>query len=257
VLKFDQVAIPTSNPKNTTVDWLRVSDTKEVWEDGIKRFGPSWHYANKSFNYTYNSLGYRTKELSEVNDREFFVVYGCSYTEGVGLAEDEIYHYLLSQQLNVPYLNYGCGGSAPSLQLMNTTLFVKNTDKLPKFVLMQWPTDDRCTLPGDSKLDFIGSWTSDKNNASAYDFYKHWIADGRSQNHSLISVYAADLLWKSVGVPVFHFTLHDNKINIPEFRSKEIVKKPPNELSARDIFHPGPNWHLEIANWLLNKIPTL
>jgi hypothetical protein len=43
VLKFDQVAIPTSNPKNTTVDWLRVSDTKEVWEEGIKRFGPDWH----------------------------------------------------------------------------------------------------------------------------------------------------------------------------------------------------------------------
>jgi hypothetical protein len=256
MLKFDQVAVPTNSPKNTTIDWLRVSDTKENWKDGLKKFGPTWHYATKPVTYTYNSLGYRTKELSEVNNKEFFIAYGCSYTEGVGLAEDEMYHHLVSQDLNLPCLNYGVGGSGPNLQLTNTTLFLKNTDRLPKFVLMQWPTDDRVTLPGDNKLDFIGSWTNNGKNFSGNNFYNYWIDDNRSQNQNLINIHTADLLWKSAGVPVLHFTLHNNEISIPRFASGGRVD-PPNEASARDIFHPGPNWHRYIATQILNKIPTL
>jgi hypothetical protein len=58
------------------------TDDDEAFSKNNKRLGEKWKYYNSKIEYKFNSLGYRTKELTDLNNN-FLLTFGCSYTEGV------------------------------------------------------------------------------------------------------------------------------------------------------------------------------
>mgnify|MGYP003322559072 FL=1 len=84
-----------SNYVNLELDWYQ-GDTQTNYAQTNK---PDWNYYDSEgkLKYKFNSLGYRTKEFNNLHMDPYMLVFGCSYTEGVGLYEEEIWckHCLL------------------------------------------------------------------------------------------------------------------------------------------------------------------
>lgn len=73
--------------------------------------------------YKFNDYGYRASfDYEKLLDTKKIVCIGCSFTEGVGLYENETWPYLLSQKIGLPYLNLGIAGGSQGYvvwQIMN------------------------------------------------------------------------------------------------------------------------------------------
>ena len=123
-----------------TLNWYCGDDLENYNKHNKK----GWHYHNSAENleYKFNSLGYRTKELSDTKD-DYILVFGCSYTEGVGLYQEEIWCNKIAKMYDIEVINLAKAGTGPDIVALNTQLFVKNKFKLPKCVVIQWPHSSR------------------------------------------------------------------------------------------------------------------
>jgi hypothetical protein len=92
--------------------------------------------------YAYNSQGYRTEEFDSVTDN-YSIAIGCSHTEGVGLPYEFIYSNQLSRQLGLRVVNLGVASSNAIFVKKNILSWVNNIQKIPKFVVVQWPNPYR------------------------------------------------------------------------------------------------------------------
>ena len=107
-----------------------------------------WYYTNKKIYYKHNEYGYRSDNLSDIKDSDYILTFGCSYSYGTGLFYEDTYSYKLSKELGLKNINLAIPGSGIKNQQYNTTLFVNNfiQERLPKYVLYQYPNDYRVTL---------------------------------------------------------------------------------------------------------------
>lgn len=255
MIKTTDIALeiyPRELRSNKTIVW-RDSDSEELYNENIKKFGLDWHYAKKNFSYTYNSLGYRGRELDNVEDGNFFNVYGCSHTEGVGVADYERWGNLLENKVQLPSLNFGRGASGPDLIHLNSLLFLKNTSKRPKFVVIQWPGITRTMYLSDSPTLMM---PTAKKSSELMSFYKEFLSGNNPYNRGIIHCLTTQMLWKLAGVPVFNFYLKlggwEGVENVVKFPAME--KDFPPQFMARDLVHHGPEMHYCIANWVYENI---
>ena len=77
------------------------SDSEELYNKSV---ADNWRWKDVNIDYTFNSLGYRTKELAEL-DKDFLLTFGCSYTEGIGLPNKSIWLITLSITQNLDLYN--------------------------------------------------------------------------------------------------------------------------------------------------------
>jgi len=254
MIKTSDIAIqiyPNDGRNNKVIVW-RDSDSEELYNENLKKFGPEWHYAKNNFSYTYNSLGYRGRELDSVDDGKFFIVYGCSHTEGVGIADYERWGDLLESKVQLPSLNFGRGAAGADLVHLNSLLFLKNSTKLPKFVAIQWPEITRTMFLSDSPTLML---PSSKKGPELMDFYKGFLSDNNPYNRGLIHCLTTQLLWKLAGVPTFNFYLGpgwEGVDGVIKFLPGVIDTSP--HLRARDLIHPGPEMNKRIAEWVYENI---
>jgi hypothetical protein len=117
--EFPIIFVP---PKSNQVLKFAQTDSEDKFYENREKLGSDWYYYDKDIEYNYNSWGYRSKEFAEL-DNEYMVVFGCSFTEGIGLHYDDIWATKLSKKLNVDVFNLGIGGSGPDVALYNTILF--------------------------------------------------------------------------------------------------------------------------------------
>lgn len=89
-------------------------------------------HKNSIFEYNFNDYGYRASfDYESLLTSEKIVCIGCSFTEGVGLVESEIWPFLLSQKVNLPFINLGIGGASDGYimwQLMNVINTIQSTN---------------------------------------------------------------------------------------------------------------------------------
>lgn len=248
---FDQIAIP-SYPHRlnwNTIFWHESEEEK--WKIGCKRFGESWFYYDKSVvTYNFNKLGYRSKNIEDLSADEFFIVYGCSHSEATGLTVEQSWHYQFSNMVGLEYLNFGHMGAGPDFVMNCSSAFIKNSPRMPKFVLIQWPHTHRMVFRRNQYLDFLGPWIDDDR----LDFYGYWTSDGNDTNYSMTAYHQTKLLWDLAKIPVIHFTieLQNNIEDTVVHRLKPTAKEMKAENLARDIHHFGADYHQRIAKWLYN-----
>ena len=80
----------------------------------IDFFGPDdvtyahlWPY--EQFNYSLNANGYRGPAFPTETD---IAAFGCSFTAGLGLPEDYLWHNLVASELQLTSLNFGVSGAS-------------------------------------------------------------------------------------------------------------------------------------------------
>lgn len=88
-----------------------------------------------------NQWGYRTMEFDQV-PQDYFVVVGCSLTEGQGLEYNETWSYFLAQDLDLAVVNLAKGGANSQFCKQNIQQWIPQTHN-PRFVVAQWPNPFR------------------------------------------------------------------------------------------------------------------
>jgi len=252
---------------NKTLKFLSTDD-EENFLSNKEKMGESWYYHSKDIDYSYNSWGYRTKEFDDLKN-DYILTFGCSFTEGVGLYYNDMWSTKLGEKLNLDVFNLGLGATGVDFQFYNTVLFynfVKNKNKLPKYVIYQWPFEHRtthCLLDNLDGLTFIPI-----SNGCLPDQIKNlenWYNNGFVENEgelikqSNIYPMTCNLLWESVGVKVLNWTwendfnMKNNEI-FSNFIKIHKIKDTTTNIYARDGRHNG---HLSqdlVVNNLLKLI---
>jgi len=116
------------------------TDSKEAYQKNLKKFGNEWYCAYTPISYKFNRLGYRMKQLEDVDYDNYYAFFGCSYTTGSGLALEDTFVYKIAQRANVDYVNAAVGGSGPDFAYCNFIKLMNNAPKKPKLIFINWPS---------------------------------------------------------------------------------------------------------------------
>lgn len=208
-------------------------------------------YPNWPITYKFNSLGYRTKELNEL-DENFMLTFGCSYTEGIGLRTDQIWTHHISQHLNLDLFNIAKQSTGLDMQALNTLLWNSNNLPKPKLVIVQWPQKTRKRFGFKKEDKIIINDMSETNTHDGKWWARRYIMDTGEMSVNIYSWFESfNNTWKLAGVPVLNFTWDDDiEEELFHSRYKLWTIRPETLDKARDEAHDGPMFHIETADAL-------
>lgn len=254
---------------NKHMDWYS-GDSEENFRENFDQI--SHYFQTAKIDYTWNSDGYRTKhEFDDLEDGNFALCFGCSYTEGVGVGEEDTWPAQVQKLIGVPCVNMGISGGGSDVITANTRLWMNNRYPKPHFVFIQIPEvsrEPRVYIDPERTPDqFPGSvminpswdmdsfhWDRDKVRTMADKknlISRYWVT---SNNLSLASA-----AWRAWGVPVLFFTYDmDGDIfmhheDVMRVLSDFMHDKDGNVDYARDLAHNGRITNTNIASALVAR----
>ena len=135
---------PYSGPH---IDYFTGTDTEERLLISLKSQPNDWHYRNKQIEYRYNTHGFRAPEFDQVDWANSVVIFGCSQTQGVGLAESETISAQLEEITGIPVINLGVGGTSMHWSYVNNVIMRKHLP-IPLGVINYWSSCKRMSWYG-------------------------------------------------------------------------------------------------------------
>lgn len=211
-------------------------------------------YTDRPIEYIHNSHSFRDQEFP--TDESINGAFGCSFTFGTGLHQEETWPSILSDKLGKKVWNFGLGGSGILTQLRIFLYFVDKLD-FDNIFLYSPSNQVRWEWQGwDYKHDteFYELWTPyDTNNPEVLS-----IALGNPSNYTFMSFMA---------MMTFAKVCKDHNINFYVISAEDPVVSTdyrtdfsflPDEevpiLFARDFQHYGTFFHESITEIFLKKI---
>jgi hypothetical protein len=236
------------------------SDSEEKYKKSLEYMPQDWYYRNNSIKYFFNEVGYRSRKVSDVKDNNFFVTFGCSHTEGIGLHMNDRYGDIVSNSLNIPYLNFGRGGASVYFIYMANVLFHNKFIHKPKFVICQWPEPERYSLWFNQHSGPLCIVPESVNTVSEniQALYKQRLLNPTLvYTENYFHIQGIKLLCKKSNIKFIDFSLvnldqhntfYKNFVSKHfENRNKDLTK------TARDLIHPGIETNKIIAEYILDK----
>lgn len=204
---------------------------------------PDWYYKDKPFTYKLNSLGHRSKDISEINLDDYILVTGCSHTEGIGLAVENTYPYLLAKHYNCDYYNLALGSTGIDVVLHNLIIWFTRIKKLPRLVVIQWPDQVR-TISGTSNDNLTprGLWEESEE-------FNRFVHYGFETNFFECRKLLANAIVKSL-IPVT--TVYFGVQKVIPFDDNTVIE--PIIDHARDNGHAGINSHIKFAQSIIDSL---
>ena len=189
---------------------------------------PNW--TKDSFDYRYNSCGFRSKEFDVDHSEPVLLALGCSFTCGIGLPIDDAWPEQLIKHIpGYTVYNAGLGGASTDTVARIGVNLIPNIK--PDIVAILWPHYHRYETYNGG-LEFQGPWSNRANDRiikeNAYNNY--------TRNKVII-----ELLQK-----IHKFKLLS--IDVADVQDLE-----PLAPRARDKQHPGPIWHTMLADMFLTQ----
>lgn len=170
----------------TTFNFFSEEDELSYYKDK-ERLGRNWEYSDKEVEFSYNKSGYRCPLNYDELKSGFLLTMGCSYTEGIGLAEKDTYTYRLADKLGLTenYFNAGAAGYGIDVTFWNSILFsswCERNNVIPKYVVVQltyserksfWYNHDKGIHQDGPQIDNIHK--ENKANKNIEREYPYWI----------------------------------------------------------------------------------
>lgn len=131
-------------------------------------------HLKSDFLYCFNDYGYRASfDYESLLDSKKIVCIGCSFTEGVGLPEDETWPYILSKNLNSKYINLGLAGGSDGYVIWQIMNVINNLQNQDIYVLI--PPIGRSFFLNDALFGNLNSYdlTVGSNNQTFYKFFDY------------------------------------------------------------------------------------
>jgi len=201
------------------------SDTEDIFKKNLQIQPTDWRYRSKKVEYVLNSNSFRTIEFKDIIWEESVVIFGCSQTFGVGLAEDETISFFLSKLIDRPVINMGVPASSPTFAMHNA-LILKKGYSTPKAVVNIWSGLNRTVFyhPYSIQHDVVNE------NQESYNYQWNKVSTNPITN-SLFLQQMSKIMWE--GIPYYEMTMFD--CTSIHFRC-DLVK---NIDYARDLVHLG------------------
>ena len=269
-LSKDYPILVDGEAKSAIFKWWS-NDSEESYNKNLKS---GWEYENsEDLVYKFNEWGYRTKNIDDL-DKDFALVFGCSYTEGVGLYQKDIWCEKLCKELDIDIFNLAKQGSSSGVSYMNTILYVKNLIKYkPKLVIYQWPQAFRRTFSHINESEKKSrkivmrmvnyNVNTEASNMDSSWYKSSWMKEGGEMyKDSFFNFYSTDILWKALDVPVYHWTWsgdfesNGKPFGFIEKDSLKIINNKSND-KARDNCHDGKRVHSDVVDFLIDDIRKL
>ena len=250
------------------------SDSREVFQKNLKKMGSTWKYASKPIKYQYNSLGYRTVEFDQIVDNHI-AAFGCSYTEGIGLAEDEMWTTKLEKLTGKQVVNLAQGSTGPDFVFMNNMKYFQYCKKRnikPSTVVIQWSFAHRRTfleiVPWDQdNIRMMQFWSPDSPTPSFqreehrldWEWYmKRYIADnGEITYNTYFYPLYVNYIWEGIGTKVIHWSWKDDFMPFSFFKDYPLDHfevTGVNDDFARDLAHNGDTDHTLAVNEIYKRL---
>ena len=220
--------------RNTSVNWLNADSQKTYFHnwrnfhDQLEKNG----WIKKSISYTFNSEGFRSEEFTQ-DDSILFL--GCSITMGIGLPLEDIFPTKVSTALNLKCLNLGLAGTSSDTAFR---LALHYLEKLrPKVVVLSTLFPARMEILNfDKVINLAPRWGYHS------DLYKEWLATEENVYlHEIKNMLAIKYLCETIGSKFIYIDDIDTISN-------------ENNTLARDLLHPGINFHKSLSDIILEKI---
>ena len=188
--------------------------------------------------YKFNKQGFRSIEF----DTNIFagMALGCSFTQGVGVLQEQAWPSIVSKKIQYPIWNLGIGGGSMDtvFRLLDYWLPILK----PKFVLVACPLKYRieiCNSTGIFK-NYLPAHIP-RNEQSA--LYKEWIIhDANSDLNFKKNLLAITSLCNQHSIP-----LHELSVD------KDFI----SDHKARDLMHPGAQSHCDFADKMIQKLEKI
>jgi len=229
--------------------------------ESCEELGPEWHYhSSKPENqpvYRYNSMGHRNAfNLKDLPDREFGIAFGCSFTEGIGLKEENIFHQKVSRDIDLPIYSCAISGASNDVSYWNFTQIMRRYK--PAVVLYQLTSSTRFLMNAHAhnKIQFTFGILNDKPEflSDMFDFaalankLKYDTLRTQMQMQSVKTLCKVTNT-KLVFLDVFNEFNSPDKLILPIFKDIGCVSLAGIERDeARDRWHSGINYHKHIAD---------
>jgi len=254
---MDQLTFNTNFPLlidlehvNGDYEWYSTDD-ENAYRFNRKKMGHTWRYATEKINYKFNSLGYRTKEISDL-DKNFMLAFGCSFTEGVGISEDDIWTRHVAEYCGLDLFNASKQASSSLVPFQNSIMWKANKLPIPKLVVCQWPQKTR-RLFGDTHNQFFIT-LNDRSETKTLDgkwWGRRYLDDVGDMNLTVQGHYEGlNAVWQALGVPVLNFCWEQNWLEVPLYTKMHHIHSAVGSFGARDCGHDGPEFHLSTAEQL-------
>lgn len=250
------------------------TDSAKAYSTNLRKLGKDWEWFGVDIDYKFNSLGYRTKELEEVKD-DYMLALGCSYTEGIGLNEEDIYINKLAKHFNLDVFNLAHGGQGIDYCFYNTINYINKMQKKPKFVVYQWPFETRRSFLYSEQIteynfgfDFLppNYDSNNKKRSKLLELDDYWYEnrflgdEGEILKQMVYYIDTCNLLWKGLNVPVFNFHWPSTDPQYTMYNGFMLDRSYPFFIykididRARDIVHAGKKSHSYLASCIIKDI---
>ena len=224
----------------TTFDFYSIDDLKYAHE-----------WPHEPFTYVINQHGFRFEEIPTETD---LAVFGCSFTFGLGLPNEMLWHNILAKELNLSCLNFGmCGSSIKSI--IDVFLIVSKHIKIKKAIFLL-PSIERSqiakTHPLQDRVDYLTAMPNQQShlcNSYSIDTVKYfkYMPEEELQKDAKESIYLSQYVAQHRGIDAYYASWDPNTtvlIKAIEFNNGVLLPDwwTPVELSddkARDKMHPG------------------
>jgi hypothetical protein len=238
-------------PANITSGLWYEPDSHDLYKKNIMKQPRDWHYRTHHVKYDLNSLGYRTKELNEIDWENSIVIFGDSMVFGVGVSEEETISSQIERMTGIPTINLGISGASPILTLHNSMLLIQSFPA-PKYIVSMWSTPSRFAYYNRDYVFNLGDWTTGKYET----LVKEW-NDNPYNNltHFKFTVKITNELWKE-RTQYYEFTFFENVKHILKCdfiaqidRGRDMRE----DVDGVYIAHPGRETYNVTANKIIDK----
>lgn len=131
-------------------------------------------YMEDKIDYKINSLGYRTKEFSDIDWANSIVIFGDSTALGEALDEEYTLASVIQSKTGIPTVNLGVGGTSILKAHHDSVLLLENYPA-PKVVVYIWTCFYRTVFYKENQTNNYGVWNAKlKNNKKKYRYKKEY-----------------------------------------------------------------------------------
>lgn len=227
--------------KDSPGDYQFIDDIEEKRYYDIQLLSNEIGWNATNINYHINNFGYRGN-VEPGNG--ISAAFGCSFTFGYGVNDNHTWPYILGIA--------NCGQSGISNdRIVRLAISYCNTFK-PKDIYVMWTFRQRREWVNEngSYFEFKNNkWVENKPGHLTLDAKEAFSQDWANPNNT--HLWLQNEVWDEYNYEKNNLLLHSfcNANNITLHEANVMTYQPKDFRRARDLNHPGPDWHINIAEF--------
>jgi hypothetical protein len=122
---------------NQSFEWSG-TDHETLYKRNLRNLPENWIYRTKKITYNYNEQGLRMPKSVYAVDKDYILFSGTSYTQGLGVAEEDRFCNRVSAELGLDFIPHGGPTFTIKTNAISFFNFLDTDMPLPKIFVMEY-----------------------------------------------------------------------------------------------------------------------